>query len=130
MEGMPFLFIRGFVLFLYYLIHYGLSVLKQHLADVDAFLRSRKEGAVEAVIRYFDQLTGIGTGVLQDACRILPCRIVFIYFALGISIALLHDVLNQRIGVNLKVGVVLLAVKRVGEGICGVVWIQTIGCLP
>ena len=64
MEGMPFLFIRGFVLFLYYLIHYSLSVLKQHLADVDSFLRSRKEGAVEAVIRYFDQLTWIGTGDL------------------------------------------------------------------
>lgn len=57
MEGMPFLFIRGFVLFLYYLIHYSLSVLKQHLADVDSFLRSRKEGAVEAVIRYFYQLS-------------------------------------------------------------------------
>lgn len=75
MMGMPFLFISGFVLFLYYLIHYGLSVLKQHLADVDSFLRSRKEGAVEAVIRYFYQLTWIGTGDLQDACRILPCHL-------------------------------------------------------
>ncbi len=120
---MPFCFIRSFVLFLYYLIHYGLSVLKQHLADVDSFLRSRKEGAVEAVIRYFDQFTGIGGDDLRDACRVLPCRIVFVYLVLCIGIALLHDVLNQRIGVNLKVGIVTLAVKRVGEGIRGIVWI-------
>ena len=91
MEGMPFLFVRVFCLFLYYLIHYGLSVLKQHLADVDAFLRSRKEDAVETVILYFGYFTGIGGDDLRDACRVLPCRIVFIYLVLCIGIALLHD---------------------------------------
>ena len=30
--------------FLCYLIHYGLSVLKQHLADVDAFFEEQKGG--------------------------------------------------------------------------------------
>ena len=67
---------------------------------------------------------------MRDTSGILPFRIVFIHLVLCISIALLHDVLNQRIGIYLQVGVVTLAVERVGEGIAVIVWIQTVGKLP
>ena len=118
------------LLFLYNLIHYGLSVLKKHLADVDSFLRSRKKSAVEAVIRYFGYSSRIGGDHLRDTGGILAFRVVFIHLVFCISIALLHDVLYQRIGIYLQVSVVTLAVERVGEGIAAIVWIQTVGKLP
>ena len=126
----PLIFNSSSLLFLYNLIHYGLSVLKQHLADVDSFLRSRKKSAVETVIRYFGYSSRIGGDHLRDTSGILAFRVVFIYLVLCISITLLHDVLNQRIGIYFHVGVVTLAVERVGEGIAAIVWIQTVGKLP
>ena len=64
------------------------------------------------------------------AVLFLVGRIVFAHALRGIGIASQHDVLHERVGINLQVVVDLLGVKGVGLPVGGAVGVQPVGRFP
>ena len=74
-----------------------------------------------SVVGPFDVALNASTGVR---------RVVFVDAAQRVLVFCLHDVLDQRTGIDLQVGVPAFCVKGIGIAVALVVGVQAVGCLP